>query len=68
MGKMANSNDLIMNSKREVVGSRISRKKVNLNGEDLEILSGDASKLDSKERKLLADLDEGGEEYLDRDL
>ena len=43
IGKMAENNDLIMNSKREVVGSRISRKRVNINGEDLEIISGDTS-------------------------
>ena len=49
-------------------GHRITRKKVNINGEDLEIISGDTSKLDPKEKKLLADLEEGGEEYQDKDL
>ena len=50
-------------------GHRITRKKVNINGEDLEIISGDTSKLDPKEKKLLqADLEKGGEEYQDKDL
>ena len=35
----------------------------------MEIISGDTSKLDPKEKKLLqADLEEGGEEYQDKDL
>ena len=55
ISKMTEDTDLIMNSKREVTGNRIPRKKVNINGEN-------------KERKLLADLEEGGEEYQDRDL
>ena len=41
---------------------------VNLKGEDLEVLSGDVSRLESQERKLLADMEEGGDEYIDRDL
>ena len=65
---MAEGTDLIMNSKREITGNRIIRKKVSMNGEDIEILSGDISKLESKERKLLADLEEEREEYYDRDL
>ena len=39
-----------------------------MNGEDLEVLSEDVSKLESQERKLLAELEEEGEEYIDRDL
>ena len=31
-------------------GHRITRKKVNINGEDLEIISGDTSKLDPCKR------------------
>ena len=68
ISKMTDDTDLIMNSKREITGSRITRKKVNINGEEMEIFCGDTSKLDNKERKLLADLEEGGEEYQDRSL
>ena len=57
-----------MNRKREVTGNRVPRKKVNINGEEIEIFSGDTSKLDNKERKLLAELEEGGQEYQDRSL
>ena len=66
--KMARENDLIMNSKREITGSRVSRKKIRVNGEEVEILYGDIEKLESKERKLLTELEQGGDEYLDRDL
>ena len=68
ISKMAESTDLIMNSKREITGSRVKRKKVSVNGEEVEILCGDKDKLESKERKLLAELEQGGEEYLDREL
>ena len=33
ISKMAECNDLILNSKRKIVGSRITRKKVNINGD-----------------------------------
>ena len=68
ISKMAESTDLIMNSKREITGSKVSRKKVSRNGEEIEILCGDTAKLEPRERKLLADLEERGEEYHDRDL
>ena len=51
-----------MNSKREIVGSRISRKKTILNGETIEMLIEEVSKLEPQERKLLAELEEGGED------
>ena len=68
ISKMAESTDLIMNSKREITGSRVARKNVCVNGEEFEILWGDKDKLDPKEKKLLSELEEGGEEYLDKDL
>ena len=43
--KMSSGNDIILNSKREIVGNRIIRKKIDLNGEAVEILNGDISKL-----------------------
>ena len=57
ISKMAESTYIIMNSKREIIGSRVSRKKIKVNGEEVEILSGDIEKLESKERKLLTELE-----------
>ena len=68
INKMAKENDLILNSKREVVGNRITRKRVLINGEPLDLLIGDTSSLEPQERKLLAELEEGGEDYIDREL
>ena len=65
---MAETTDIIMNSKREITGSRVSRKKVQVNGEEVEILCGDKDNLESKEKKLIAELEQGGEEYTDRGL
>ena len=56
INKMAKENDLILNSKREVVGNRITRKRVLINGEPLDLLIGDTSSLEPQERKLLAEL------------
>ena len=65
--KMAGKDDIIMNSKSEVVGTRIGRKKVILNGETLELVTGDISKLEPQERKLISKLD-GGKDYADKEL
>ena len=65
---MSETTDIIMNSKREITGNRISRKTVKVNEEEIEILKGDISKLESNERKLLKELELGGEEYLDTEL
>ena len=62
ISKMAETTDIIMNSKREITGSRVSRKKVQVNGEEVEILCGDKENLESKEKKLLVELEQGGEE------
>ena len=43
--KMAKENDLIINSKREVVSSRVTRKRILMNGEPLELLVGEISGL-----------------------
>ena len=49
-------------------GHRITRK-VNINGENLEIISSDTSKLDPKEKTLLqAYLEDGSKEYQDKDF
>ena len=45
--KMTKENDLIMNSKREIVGSRVTRKRILMNGEPLELLVGETSGLES---------------------
>ena len=66
--KMAGKDDIIMNSKSEVVGTRIGRKKVILNGETLELVIGDISILEPQERKLISELEEGGEDYADKEL
>ena len=39
-----------------------------MNGKSLELLVGETSGLEAKERKLLAELEEGGEDYLDKEL
>ena len=57
-----------MNSKSEVVGARIDRNKVVLNGETLELMTGDVRKLEPQERKLISELAEGGDDYTDREL
>ena len=57
-----------MNSKSEIVGTRIGRTKVTLNEETLEMLAGEISKLEPQERKLLSELEEGGEDFVDREL
>ena len=58
---MAGKEDIIMNSKSEMVGSRIGRKKVERNGEIVEMLAGNIGKLDPMERELLIEVEEGGE-------
>ena len=59
ISRMAESTDIIMNSKKEITGSRVSRKRIKVNDEEVEILSGDIEKLESRERKLLKELEEG---------
>ena len=66
--KMENKEEIIMNSKSKIVGSRIVRKKVEMNGDIVDMVTGNIGKLDPLERKLLAELEEGGEEYQDREL
>ena len=68
ISRMTETTDIIMNSKREITGNRVSRKTVKVNEEEIEILKGDISKLESNERKLLKELELGGEEYLDTEL
>ena len=63
---MAKENDLILNSKREVVGNRVTRKRILMNGNPLDLLVGETSGLESQEKKLLAELEEGGEDYIDK--
>ena len=68
ISRMSETTDVIMNSKREITGSRISRKTVRVREEEIEVLKGDISKLESNEKKLLKELELGGEEYLDTEL
>ena len=65
---MAESTDIIMNSKGEITGNRVSRKRIKVNEEEVEILNGDIEKMGSRERKLLKEFELGGDEYLDKDL
>ena len=39
-----------------------------MNGEPLDLLVGETSDLETQERKLLAELEEGGEDYVDKEL
>ena len=68
ISKMAPDNDIIMNSKGELVGSRIERKSVVLNGTKMVVVTGDVSKLEGQERKLIAELEEGGQDYVDKEF
>ena len=52
--------DIVINSKSEVLGTRIARKRVELNGQVVEMLEGDMDKLTGEERKLVAELEERG--------
>ena len=68
ISKMAADNDIILNSKGELVGSRVSRKSVVLNGEEITVVTGDVSKLEGQERKLIAELEQGGQDYVDQEF
>ena len=68
IARMEPTVDIILNSKTEIVGTRIGRKKVQRNGEVLELVEGDATKLTSAEKKLVAELEEGDEVYQDKEL
>ena len=57
-----------MNSKSEILGTRIPRKKVEIQGQEIEIIVGDPEKLTGPERKLVKELEEGGEEHIDKDF
>ena len=57
--KAGNQIDIIMNSKAEILGTRLTRKKANVRGRMVDLVEGNKSKLTSAERKLLDDLETG---------
>ena len=65
---MTPTEDIILNSKSEMVGMRLSKSKVIQEGEMVELVAEDVEKLDSSERKFIKKLEEGGAIYQDQEL
>ena len=60
--------DIIMNSKSEIVGTRLTRKMIHIGNSEVNILDGNLDLYTSAEKKLILELEEGAGEYLDLDL
>ena len=65
IGEAGTHLDIVMNSKAEILGTRLTRKKVHIKGRMVDLVEGDKSKLTSAEKKLLDDLEAGEDIYSD---
>ena len=64
IGEAGTHLDIVMNSKAEILGTRLTRKKVHIKGRMVDLVEGDKSKLTCAE-KLLDDLEAGEDIYSD---
>ena len=59
IGEISRNNDITMNSKGEVLGNRLTRVVLDKGGpKERSVMVGDLGKLDSKERKLLEEIED----------